>query len=153
MKSTSQHCHAFINKLGFKLWLPTDFRRGSWLTTKRHGPSGLPLADRVKFGAFGQGTLASEFIVTAPLGLARCRAREAGGVGAGSIRQASEWMGRQPQIRNGGSGHCVAQPRAFDVNPLVQIRIAARPLSLNLNDWRSRLIVCDAQVPKQERAL
>ena len=53
----------------------------------------------------------------------------------------------------GGSGHCVAQPRAFDVNPLVQIRIAARPLSLNLNDWRSRLIVCDAQVPKQERAL
>ena len=67
MNSISQHCRAFINKLGFKLWLPTDFRRGSWLTTKRHGPSGLPLADREEFGAFEQGTLASEFIVAALL--------------------------------------------------------------------------------------
>lgn len=67
MKSTSQHWRAFINKLGFQLWLPTDFRRGSCLTTKRHGPSGLPLADREEFGAFKRGTLASEFIVAASL--------------------------------------------------------------------------------------
>src|SRR5262249_39350982 len=58
MKSTSRHCQDFIKKLGFNLWLPIDFPNGSWPITKPHGPSGLPLAGRVRFGAFAQSTLA-----------------------------------------------------------------------------------------------